>query len=77
MTDEEIMELEALRNQMSLSSLGDRPISIPVKNLRRLIELERMERVNPIKEIVIPFCWVCRTNHELEASKCPGMIGIA
>lgn len=24
-----------------------------------------------------PYCWVCRTHHELIASKCPGMWDIA
>lgn len=45
MTLDEKRELLALRKEMELSSLGDRPMSIAVDKLRRLIELERIDSV--------------------------------
>lgn len=53
---EEEQELEKLRKEMDLSSLGDRTFSISANKLRRLIELER-------KEIVEKF------SRELEANE--------
>lgn len=42
-TSEDAEELSSLRREMDLSSLGDRPQSIAVKKLKRLIDLEALE----------------------------------
>lgn len=73
---DEKMELDALRNEMEISSLGDRPISISVKKLKRLIELERQELASPFVDDTIPYCWVCKSRHKLVASECRAMDGI-
>jgi hypothetical protein len=46
-------ELNELRQEMQLSSLGDRPSSIAAHRLRRLIELEREHR-EARREIATP-----------------------
>jgi hypothetical protein len=43
MTDDEREQLNELRREMDLHSLGDRPSSIAAHKLRRLIELEAQE----------------------------------
>lgn len=43
LTDDEREELQELRAEMELSSLGDRPHSIAAHKLARLIELEARE----------------------------------
>ena len=73
MTDNERDELEELRHEMHLNSLGDRPHSMAAGKLRRMIQLEAQEAEDRIE----PFCWVCRTNHELVVSQCPAMWNIA
>lgn len=73
MNSDEREELRQLQREMDLSSLGDRPQSIAAAKLSRLIELEaRSEQEKPE-----PFCWVCRTHHQLTAANCPGMWDIA
>lgn len=44
MSDEERKELEKLRREVYLCSLGDRPMCPAVRVLRRLEELEKKER---------------------------------
>lgn len=43
MTSDELVELESLRREMNLHSLGDRPSSMAAEKLARLIELECLE----------------------------------
>lgn len=73
MSNAEIEELARLRREMDLSSLGDRPPSMAVAKLRRLIELETKEQLQP----PMPYCWVCRSHHQLVASECRAMDSIA
>lgn len=42
-TSQQRKELNDLRKEMDLASLGDRPVSIPASRLRRLVELERRD----------------------------------
>jgi len=72
MSEDERVELEELRREMQLNSLGDRPQSMAAFKLRRLIQLEATEQ-----EVRLPFCWVCRENHHLTADQCPAMWDIA
>lgn len=64
MNTDEREELEELRREMHLNSLGDRPHGMPALKLRRLIQLEAQDRIKA-------FCWVCRSYHGLVAAKCP------
>lgn len=73
MSDSEREELEELRREMHLNSLGDRPHSMAAEKLRRMIQLEAQET----KDRAEPFCWVCRSRHELVASQCPAIWDIA
>lgn len=69
MNKDEREELQRLRHEMDLSSLGDRPQSIVAAKLGRLIELEAQAE----QEKPEPYCWVCRTHHQLTAANCPAM----
>lgn len=73
MSTDEREELKALRREMDLSSLGDRPQSIAAGKLGRLIELEAKEK----DAAAIRYCRVCRSSHVLEARYCRAMDSIA
>jgi hypothetical protein len=47
----ECEELEELRREMHLSSLGDRPHSISAARLKRLIDLETCDRIRRARQI--------------------------
>lgn len=69
MDEDELRELEELRREMALSSLGDRPHSMAVGKLRRLIELQT--------KAARSYCCVCRGYHKLIATECRAMDSIA
>lgn len=73
-TSAEREELENLRKEMQLHSLGDKPTSIAAHKLKRLIELEALEKT---RNTEVGFCWVCRSSHILTAANCRAMDSIA
>lgn len=74
-TEDEVSELDDLRREMQLDSLGDRPPSMSVEKLRRLVQLERQE-IEENTSASVRYCWVCRSSHVLEARFCPALEGI-